>query len=752
MDLSRRPAQERSRLSRLAAEAPSEFANDLKQLLRVFDERRKVIAVTMAAVTLLVVLVAFQLPPRYTGTTQVLIDPRQNKILDLETVFAGITPGAAEVESQVQVIHSQALLERLVDKLNLAQDPEFNPKLREAPGLLGVIKTMVSWVPETVRRVFSPKEANAYVTREDDAARLRSDIAQALGQQVDISRNAATLVIDVKVSSRSPTKAAKLANELADLYVVDQLETKFDETRRATDWLNEKLSLLREDLRKSEEAVEAFKAAHNLLGSAQGLTLDSQQLAEVHKNLILARTGREEAEVRLQQIREIYDSGGGIGRVANVITSDLLTKLREQDAALMQEQANLATRYQARHPKMIEVQSERSNLQAKIREEVNRVIQELENNVRIAKAREQALEQSLNQQTVRSEGENKLTIQLRALELEAESNRRIYEAFLGRFKSLSDQEGIQESDARVISRATVPRHPSFPNKRVVVGGGLVFSFLLGLGVALFLDRLDAGIRTANQLENLTGLRNLTVVPLLREATPAPHEYVLRKPLSAFSESIRALHNSLFLSSPKEPLRAVVVTSSLPDEGKSTLSLSLARLAARAGKRTILVDGDLRRPSIFALVPGTANERTIIDVIEGRATLDQAVIRDQDSGLDVLFARDGGDKSPDLVNSAGMAELVKSLQALYDLVIINSPPVLPVGDTLILSRMVDTVIYVVGWQTTPRDAVTNGLNLLYDAGANVLGTALSQVDFERYTRYSYGDVASHYRRYQGYYVQ
>jgi capsular exopolysaccharide synthesis family protein len=752
MDLSRNPAQERSRLSRLAAEAPSEFANDFKQLLRVFDERRKVITVVTAAVTLLVVLVAFQIPPRYTGTAQVLIDPRQNKILDLETVFAGITPEAAQVDSQVQVIRSQALLERLVDQQDLTQDPEFNNKLRDQPGILGVVENAVGWIPAALKGLFSPRKAGAYVTREDDLARLRSEVAQEVGDRLQVKRNAATLVIDIKFASASPTKAAKLANALAELYVVDQLEAKFDETRRATDWLNEKLSLLREDLRSSEEAVEAFKAAHNLLGSAEGLTLDSQQLAEVHKNLILARTAREEAEVRLQQIREIYDSGGGISRVANVVTSDLLTTLREQDAVLMQEQANLSTRYQARHPKMIEVQSQRNNLAAKIREEVNRIIQELENNVRVAKAREQALEQSLTQQTVRSEGENKLSIQLRELELEAESNRRIYEAFLGRFKSLSDQEGIQESDARLISRATVPRAPSFPNKRVVVGGGLVFSLLLGLAVALFLDRLDAGIRTANQLESLTSLRNLAVIPLLQETSPAPHEYVLRKPLSAFSESIRGLHNSLFLSSPKEPLRAVVVTSSLPDEGKSTLSLSLARLAARAGKRTILVDGDLRRPSIYALIPGPASERTIIDVIEGRATLDQAVIRDPDSGLNVLLARDGGDQSPDLVNSAGMAELVKSLQALYDLIIIDSPPVLPVGDTLILSRMADTVIYVVRWQTTPRDAVTNGLNLLNDAGANVLGTALSQVDFERYTRYSYGDVGSHYRRYQGYYVQ
>lgn len=752
MDLSRRPQQERSPLPRLAAATPGELANHFKQLLRVIDERRKVIAVTMAAVTLLVVLIAFQLPPRYSATTQVLIDPRQNRILNLEAVFAGITPEAAQVDSQVQVIRSQALLERLVTQQKLTEDPEFNSKLRERPGLRGILDSALRWVPEAVRRMLSAKEANAYVTREEDTARLRGEVAQAFAKQLAVRRNAGTLVIDIQVTSASPTKAAKLANALADLYVVDQLETKFEETRRATDWLNDKLAVLREDLRKSEEAVQAFRAANNLLGSAQGLTLDSQQLAELHKNLILARTAREEAEVRLQQIREIYDSGGGIARVANVVTSDLLTKLREQDALLLQEQANLATRYQARHPKMIEVQSERNNLHAKIREEVRRIIQELENNVAVAKAREQALEQSLNQQTVRSEGESKLTIQLRALELEAESNRRIYEAFLGRFKSLSDQEAIQESDARVISRATVPRHPSFPNKKLVVAGGLLFSLFLGLSLALFLDRLETGIRTVNQLEALTGLRNLAVVPRLAEAGIEPHDYVLKKPLSAFSESIRALHNALLLSLPKDSLRTIVITSSLPDEGKSTLSLSLARLAARTGKRTVLIDGDLRRPRIYALVNGASSERTVIDVIGGGAPLDQAIFREPESGLDVLIARNGGEHAPDIVNSSGMAELVKSLRALYDLVIIDSPPVLPVGDTLILSRLADAVIYVVCWQNTPRDAVTNGLNSLNDSGAKVLGTALCQVDFERYTRYSYGDVGSHYRRYQGYYVQ
>ena len=763
MDLSNRITSDTQRV-RMSPSGPigGDLADDARLFVRTLRGRMSIILGTVAVITALISMIAFQLPPRYTAKTQILIDPQQTRILDLQSIFSEAAPEAGKIDSQVHVIRSQALIERLVDKEKLTEDPEFNARLKDK-GLISQMGTAVkSWLPTSWVKAASSMQNDAsqraYLTKEDEDARERSDVVQEVVKHLGVKRADTTFVLDLSVTSVSPTKSAKLANALADLYIVDQLENKFEASRRATSWLNEKLTGLRQELRISEEAAEAFKAEHNLLGSAAGATLNSQQLEEIHRNLVLAHSAREEAEVRLQQIREIYESGGGIWHVANVITSDLITKLRDQDAALKTEEANLATRYQARHPRMVEIQSERQNVLGKMQEEVRRVIQELENNVRIARARERALEDSLQQQTVKSADQNKLEIQLRALELEAESNRQIYEAFLGRFKSTSDQDEIQQSDARVISRAIVPRYPSFPNKGLVVAGGFGFSLLLGIFLALLVDRLDNGVRSSIQLESLTGMRNITIVPTTPDNDSSPQDYVLKKPLSAYSESIRALHNSIFLSSVDDPFRVIVITSSLPDEGKSTISLSLARLAARSGKRTILVDGDLRRPSVHSLLvdpvqakAGSPTERTIVDVLQKQCAIDDAIHRDAISGLDVLTARDGLDESPDLINSEQMRLLIKALQDRYDLVIIDSPPVLPVGDALVLSRMADAVVYVVRWARTPRDAVTNGLASLADAGANMLGTILTQVDFERYTRSTYGDVGSYYRRYQGYYV-
>lgn len=751
MDLSNRVIAERMRAPFWLGSTATDLGFELRHLVRILGDRKAIVFAATSIITLLVLLVAFQLPARYTATTQILIDPRETKFLDVQAIFSGMAPQASQVESQVHVIRSEALMERLVEQLKLEQDPEFNGGLRGANVLRDMGRAVTNLIPQSWRKALGGG-SGAFLTSEEEAAVVRNDVVQNVLEHVKVRRNETTLVIDIAMTSASPSKAAKMANTLADLYIVDQLETKFEQTRRATSWLNERLGLLRAELKTSEEAVESFKAEHNLLGSAQGLTLDNQQLAELHKNLVLARTAREEAEVRLQQIQEM-NNAGGLNRVGSVVSSDLLTRLREEQVRLVGERSNLASRYQPRHPKMIEVQSELDNVAVKMRDEVRRIIMELENNVAVARARERALESSLGQQSVKSAGQNQIEIQLRQLELEADSNRQIYEAFLQRFKSLTDQDQIQQSDARVISQATVPRYPSFPNKKLIVGGGILVGLMIGVFLALLVERLDNGVKTANQLEQLTGVRNIAVIPAVPEGSgPLAHDYVLKKPLSAYSEAIRALQNAVLLSSSRDPVRSVVVTSSLPDEGKSTVSLSLARLAARSGKRTILVDCDLRRPSIQALLPELAFRNTINDVLEGSATLEQSISIDPSSGLHALAARDGGEQSPDFIASEAMRALMKTLSSRYDFIVIDSPPVLPVGDSLVLSRITEAIVYVARWESTPRDAITTGLQSLADVGATILGTVLSQVDFERYTRYSYGDAGSHYGRYQGYYVE
>jgi capsular exopolysaccharide synthesis family protein len=731
-----------------------DLAADIVRFTRILRQRKSVVIGTMLLITTLVTLFTFQLTPKFTSSTQILIDPRQTQVLDLQSVFAGLSPEASTVESQVHVLRSRSMMRRVARDLNLADDPEFNPSIVEDESSFLSALNPISWLPQSWQKVVAGSdEPKTFLTQEQKIEITEDGVIERVLRGLDVDREGTAFVINISYTSVSPTKAARLANAISELYIVDQLETKFEATRRTTNWLNDRLRLLREELRASEEAVEAFKAEHDLVGSDEGLTLNNQQLAEFHRSLVLARSERAEAEVRLQQIQEIFDSGGGANRVANVITSSLILQLREQDSVLQRDEANLATRYQSRHPKIIEIRNQRASVRAKMKQEVNRVIQELENNVEVARAREEAIEGSLREQQVQTAQQNRLEIQLRELELETEGNRQIYEAFLSRFKATTDQDAIQQSDARIISVATVPRKPSFPDKRLFVAGGFAFSALMGIFLALFIEQLDNGFRSVEQLESNSNIRNIAVVPLLKgrnKSTP-PHEYVLDKPLSSYSESIRSIQNSIFLAHTDRPIKYVLTTSALPSEGKTTLSMSLARLMARSGKKTVLVDADLRRPRVREMVDDALHDRGLLDVLEGNCTFEQAIHRDQRSGLSILATKEGGAETPDLLSSTKMENLLAELGEHYEMVIIDAPPILPIGDTKLLSRSVDTVVFAVRWETTPRTASMKALQSLLDIGASVLGTVLTQVDIERYARYGDVDAGHYYGRYSNYYV-
>jgi capsular exopolysaccharide synthesis family protein len=754
MDLSNRVIQERVRVPLHQDLSAGNFAIDLRRLLRVLGDRRNIILGTMGVVAALVALVAFQLPPRYSATVQVLIDPRQTHMLDVQAIFAGGAPEASQVDSQVHVIKSEALLARLIDKQSLAQDAEFNTRLAGGNLFKRALRGLSFWMPGSTATDTAGNHGGDYLTQSDEAARLTSEIVENVGDHLRVRREETALVIDISFSSLSATKAMKLANALADLYVVDQLETKYDETRRATTWLQTRLRQLEQESTTAQQAVADFKREHDLVGSGLTGSLDTQQLTELQKRLIESRIAREQAESELQSMSEaLLSEGNDYYRLAKTMNSPQLTALRQEEALRESKLATLGQTQLDKMPSMIAARREVQETRGAIAEEARRIKRELEAQVKRAQNAEDTISASLGQTQSKSSAQSGVEAQLRQLELEAQSKEEILKKVREQFTSITNQEQIQQSDARIISPAIVPRYPSFPDKKVIVAGGLGFGLLIGIFLALFVERLDHGVRGAAQLEEMTGLRNLAVIPGVGAPDdPLPHDFVLKKPLSAYSEAVRGINNALTLAAGKNPPGIVIVTSSLPGEGKSTLSLSLARLSARMGKRTLLLDCDLRRPTVAKLLPELKPEKTIVELLEAEAKLEEAIVIDPQSGLHIIMARDGGDRSPDLIASAAMSLLLRSVASLYDLVVIDSPPVLPVGDTLVLSRYSDSLVYVVRWDKTPRDAIANGLRLLSNAGARVTGTALSQVDFERYTKYSYGEVGSHYKRYQGYYAE
>lgn len=376
----------------------------------------------------------------------------------------------------------------------------------------------------------------------------------------------------------------------------------------------------------------------------------------------------------------------------------------------------------------------------------------------MAEARVAALTANLEQLKDESAEQQQSRIELRELEREAESSRVLLETFLSRFKETSNQEDLQQADARIISAAQVPVEPSFPNKKLILAVALVLSLMVGLGLAFLLEALDNGYRTPEQLEKAQHIKGLGLVPkltALKLKGQAPMQYVLKKPTSAYCEALRSVYTSLAYGQggERKPKR-LLVTSSLPAEGKSTFCMSLARLLARAGNnRVLLIEADLRRGKLHRELFGAKAEPARFIAYLSGETPDwrDCVQIDPPSGLGVLAASGRIESPQTLLQSDNMQRLLAEAPQHYDVILVDSPPLLAVSDALVLSHHVDATLFVVKWESTAREAVKNALALLRKAQAPEGGAILTQVNIKRHAYYGYGDYASYYGRYGHYYT-
>ncbi|MEQ8747394.1 polysaccharide biosynthesis tyrosine autokinase [Pyruvatibacter sp.] len=715
---------------------------DIRALINVLRRRMGVIAGSVLLITGITLLVVFQLTPLYTASAQILIDPREQQVVDIEAVMSGLPPDSAAIDSEVEVLRSRTLAARAVEQLELVNDPEFNSVLRE-PGMMASLDPR-SWFAS---------ENN--VPAEDQARIELNRVIDALQSRLSVSRRGLTYVISISFTSEDAVKATKVVNTIADLYVLEQLEAKYEATKRANDWLNGRLTELRGEVRAAQEAVEIYRRDNDLVASS-GVTVNEQQLAELNGQLILARADLAEREAKFRRYRELLRSGSGADTLADVLQSPVIAQLRQQEAEVTRRLAELSSRYGDRHPEMIKVRAERRDLAVAIDREVGRTVANVENEVEVTRTRVASLQNSLNELQGRS-GEGGLKeVRLRELESDAEAVRTLYESFLERFKQTTEQTSLQEADSRILSEATVPNAPSYPNKTLFLALALVGSGMVGVGLAFALEQLDDAFSNVAQLEKALGLPHLASVPEVsgdltsRGPIKAPFDVILKKPLSAYSEAFRALRSGIALSDVDNPPQVVLVTSALPGDGKTTTAISLARAADAAGIRTVLVDCDLRRPTVHKSF-GVTPEAGIVEVLAGQADLESVLLQDPQSSLQILPVRSGAANPPDLLGSNHMANLLKRLRGDFDLVILDSAPVLPVVDSRVLSRLSDKVVFVVAWRNTPRDAAGNAVRDLRDYGADIAGVLFERLDLKKQQRYSYGDSGYYYGRYSKYYI-
>jgi len=736
----------------------------LLDYLQLLWFRRKLILVITVFVGIIGYIQANEIKNQYSATSTLMIGLPEAQVVDIKQVLSPFN----DAESEIEVLRSRVLAAKVIKRLNLLSNPEFNPALsKPEKSFFDFMRYLNprSWVPvswkkalkeamgqETERALPPPPASPEEATEQQDEELMSSAIATLLGM-LEIEQVGYGKVIQITFTSLDPKTAAMLANDLPEAYIVDQLESKFEATEKANVWLTEQLTELETKVVESERAVEIYRDAHGLAGNS-GTSLLDTQLSEMNSQLIIARAEKAEVDARLEQLRRLLQGGGqGVETASEVLASALIQELRSQEAQALSRVSELSVEYGPKHPRMLQVQAELSDIRDRVRVETERIAKGLEQEAEFANTRVASIQNSLLAAQGETSDQNKEAIQMRALEREAAANRTLYETFLNRFKETSSTQGLETSDARVLSQAEVPGGPSYPNRRMILRNYILMGFIGACALVLALQLLNPGMTNPEQVQKVLGEYVLGLIPVIPGKVPL-HDYVLQKSSSAVVEALTSLKFSLALSDPDHPVKAISVTSSVPEEGKTTLAISLARVMASSGKKVLLVDGDMRRSSVGKRLGLNGKHAGLSDlVVAGDVSLADYVLRDEKSTVDYLppgtakYAN-----ATDIFASHRMQAIIELLKSRYDLVIIDTPPVMAVADARIIGRVVDKTIFVVRWDKTPRKVARAAIDQLRRAGVSIAGVVLQQVDLKRYGRIGYGDSGYyyHYGRYGKYY--
>ncbi|MBC9879341.1 AAA family ATPase [Bradyrhizobium sp. INPA01-394B] len=768
MDMISRAARADYRNS--GADAPDSLSTLLERLTGLVRRQyRLLLAIPLAALAIGALYLVIT-PPQYTATTTLLIDSSTLRVLQNQLQPQGDVPlDTLQVGSQVEILMSRKIALAVVRELHLADDPDFTSNRGPFGFLTG-----------------------AAGDSSDDRELLALD---QLMRNRAISRGDKTYVLNIAYTSRSPDTAARIANALADAYIDDQLEAKFRTVNRASVWLQDRINELKTKATSADRAVLEFKERNKIvdLGGSNGpggnpgsnRLIGDQQAIELSSQLASARGSTSEAKARLDRVEQIQKMDVGQAAVADVLKNEVITRLRNQYLDLSAREASLSSRYGIDHEAAANVRAQMEEARRNISAELGRILASARSDYQVAKTREENLERALNDLV--SEGQLLKHDRLGLAELESTAKvyHSLYDSFLQRYMEAIQQQSFPITDARVISAAVPPTQKSRPISSLVLVIALTFGLLAGIGTAVLREAMDGVFRTGRQAEEELGLRCLSVVPMAdRKAAPGSKpasrkdarrpgpasvlasRYKLPslqgtpafqfadpmkrtaadQPLSAFAEAIRRIKIRVSLEASIRNNKVIGVTSSLPGEGKSTVACNLATLTADAGKRVILVDADLRNPTLGqSLTPQPSTGW--LGVLNGTANVDQVIGFDADTGLSLLpvVLTEALLHSDEILASAEFAQMIDALRERFDYVILDLPPTAPVIDVRVALPLIDSVVFVVKWGSTSIASVRRQFGAEPELHERILGVVLNMADPKLLRRFEQPDV-SHY----GYY--
>lgn len=740
----------------------AEFGSSLPSIEQIIGAVRRQIWVLVAGAVIGAVIgliYLFTTVPLYTSSASILIDKSQTQAVDEAAVASGVFKDDAEMLSQVELLRSESLARKVVETLNLTENSAFTGEGGFSPiaSLKSGIKSLFS--------VFGSSEPEVAPTREQ----LVQEAASSLQDGVKVDRVGLTYALSLSYVSPDRTLSKQVVDAYADAYIDDQLNARFDATRRASTWLQDRIADLRGQAFEADLAVQRYRAENNLQ-SAGGTLVSEQQLGEINSQLITAQATTAEAKARYDQIENLIASGRTDAVVNDALASGTITTLRERYLDASRRESEISSKLGENHVQAVRLRAEMADYERLIFQELKRIADSYNNNYQVAQSRQKSLEDNLAKALNVNAAAGTTQVRLRELERQSETLKSLYDNFLTRYQATLQQQSFPSINARVITPASLAEFPSHPKKPLVLALFLMLGVAAASGVAVVREYRDRFFRTGDQVRNGLGIEFLGFTPELtaqdmsdksQQISQAggslfppgsPALYVQTHPISSFAETLRNAKVAVDMTLPDQASKVIGIISCLPGEGKSTISANLAQLLAMQGAKTLIIDGDMRNPGLSRMLaekPKSGLVETLLNPNEAAGTL----LSDASGRFSLLpvVLRQRVFHSSELLSSPRMSKLINDSRAHYDYVLLDLPPIGPVVDAKAVASRVDAFVFVVQWGHTSRKLVHSLLATNPTIRNKCVGVILNRSDEAKLKLYrSYGSAEFYHQEYTQYF--
>ena len=712
---------------------------DLGRLFRAVMRHKWGILGLAFAITLATGLMVYSMEPVYEASASIVLESEEANVVNVEQVYSLGAGNYEYTETQFEILKSRSLAERVVRTLKLYEHPAFVPE-EEAVEKPWYHIDLKSLLPA------SKKEPPVQLTEEQKQEQLIQAITGAVAGGLSVSPVQYSFIVYLQYESTNPQLAAQIANTLAQEFIDSNLETRLSGTVQATGWLGERLEELKENLRVSELELQDFREREGLV-SVEGVTgLGGNELKVLSQRLEDARKARIEAQNIMEDVQGMSNpSTEELMTVPAVMQHPLISELTRGQTNAERKVAELAKRYGPMHPKMIAARSDLNTADEELANEVRKVVSGISREYQIARRNEQQLQATWEASKTEVQEFNRKEFQLQELQREVDTSRELYDIFFTRMKSVSETGGFEKPHARILDRAMVPTFPVKPNKRLSITLAFILGIMLGCGIAVLLDMLDNTIKGPDDVQDKLRAPLLGTVPKMKLDKNGEFDQFWQKPQSQYAEAMRTIRTGVVLSGLDNPAKIIVVTSTVPGEGKSTLALNLGAALAQM-ENTLVIGADLRRPSLAKKCGLTPNHSGLTHFVSGTAKLDDCIEHLPELNLYVMPAGIIPPNPLEMISSKKFVQALKYLRERFDRIVIDSAPVQAVSDALVLASNADSVIYVVRADSTSATQAQKGIASIVGSNEPLTGVVLNMFDAKK----AHGYYGSKYYQYGDYY--